>query len=152
MISLEFEANAHLDTKDRYDIITFAMEAADDNGFINSFVFERALFVYAAIILYPERKEDLVEKASSNILQTWQDLVDDDTIKEMFDNYPDDIKVLGEESAAWYSEYADWAHSARGILNTIETLSGDVLNRAATRLQSTAQESGVLEVLQVADE
>ena len=59
MINLIFEHDSHLSSQDRYDIISFAMEAADDNGFINSFVYERALYCYAAIMLYPERREEI---------------------------------------------------------------------------------------------
>jgi hypothetical protein len=44
------------------------MDAADDNGFINSFIFERALYCYAAIMLYPEHKEELAELATSNLI------------------------------------------------------------------------------------
>lgn len=68
MINLEIEKSLALDAQERYDIISFAMDAADDNGFINSFVFERALYCYAAIMLYPELKEDLSEKVASNLI------------------------------------------------------------------------------------
>jgi hypothetical protein len=68
MINLETEKSLALDAQERYDIISFAMDAADDNGFINSFVFERALYCYAAIMLYPEHKEELAELATSNLI------------------------------------------------------------------------------------
>lgn len=68
MINLETEKSLALDAQERYDIISFAMDAADDNGFINSFVFERALYCYAAIMLYPEIAEELSEKVISNLI------------------------------------------------------------------------------------
>lgn len=68
MINLETEKSLALDAQERYDIISFAMDAADDNGFINSFVFERALYCYTAIMLYPELKEDLSEKVASDLI------------------------------------------------------------------------------------
>lgn len=68
MINLETEKSLALDAQERYDIISFAMDAADDNGFINSFVFERALYCYAAIMLYPEYKEQLSELATINLI------------------------------------------------------------------------------------
>ena len=43
MIDFEKEKSLALDAQERYDIIAFAMDAADDEGFINSFIFERAL-------------------------------------------------------------------------------------------------------------
>jgi hypothetical protein len=68
MINLETEKSLALNAQERYDIISLAMDAADDNGFINSFIFERALYCYAAIILYPELREELSELATINLI------------------------------------------------------------------------------------
>ena len=68
MINLEIEKTLTFSAQDRYDIISFAMDAADDNGFINSFVFERALYCYAFMMLRPERKDELTPIAANNIL------------------------------------------------------------------------------------
>ena len=68
MINLEIEKSLTLSAQDHYDIISFAIDAADDNGFINSFVFERALYCYTFIILNPERKDELSPIAAENIL------------------------------------------------------------------------------------
>ena len=69
MINLENEKSLALDAQERYDVISFAMDAADDNGFINSFIFERALYCYAAIMLYPEKKDILSQAVAADLIQ-----------------------------------------------------------------------------------
>ena len=94
MINLEFEKTSALDAQERYDIISMAADAADDNGFINSFIFERALYCFAAIILYPDRKEELAALAANNPLDSWKKLIEDDTLQEMRENYKEELDKL----------------------------------------------------------
>lgn len=68
MINLDLEKTLALDAQERYDVISFAVDAADDNGFINSFILERALYVYAAIMLYPEKKDEVSSLIVNNLI------------------------------------------------------------------------------------
>lgn len=152
MINLEIEKTLTFSAQDRYDIISFAMDAADDNGFINSFVFERALYCYAFMMLRPERKDELAPIAAENILTCWNKLIEDNSIKEMIDDYEEEINLLAAEGQVWFEEYSDWAHSARGILDTVQMFSGDIVQNAANMLRNTAEETGVNEILDVAND
>ena len=152
MININFEKTSALDAQERYDIISYAMDAADDNGFINSFIFERALFCFAAIILYPHRKEELASAISINLLDGWKILLEDDTIQKMQEDYSEELDVLTEEAAAWFGEYSDWAHSARGILDIVQQFSGNIVQNAATSLTQTAETTGVQNLLNVAED
>lgn len=69
----------------------------------------------------------------------------------MKDQYPEEIKVLCDEGAVWYDEYADYAHSARGILEMVQAFTGNITQNAAQLLTNTAQETGVQDLLEVAD-
>lgn len=152
MINLETEKSLALDAQERYDIISFAMDAADDNGFINSFVFERALYCYAAMMLYPEYKKELAELATSNLIAAWNKILEENIFEQMIKNYETTITILCQEAENWFKEYSDWAHSARGILDIIQQFSGNIVENAANRLTTTAQETGVSNLLEVADE
>ena len=152
MINLEIEKSLALDAQERYDIISFAMDAADDNGFINSFVFERALYCYAAVMLYPELKEDLSQKITFDLIGAWNNILDEGLFEKMIKNYEATLNTLCQEAEIWFKEYADWAHSARGVLDIIQQFSGDILQNAAGKLKTTAEETGVSELLDVADE
>ena len=152
MINLEIEKTLTFSAQDRYDIISFAMDAADDNGFINSFVFERALYCYAFMMLRPERKDELTPIAANNILDCWNKLLEDNSIKEMVDDYEEEINLLAAEGQVWFEEYSDWAHSARGVLDTVQMFSGNIVQNAANMLTNTAKETGIEDILEVADE
>ena len=151
MIDFNKEKSLALDAQERYDIIAMAIDAADDNGFINSFILERALCCYAAIMLYPERSEAISEATSKDLLLSWKDLVEDDTIKSMREEHADTLEVLFEEAEIWYKEYCDYAHSARGVLEMVQSFTGDITQGAARLLTNTAQETGVQDLLEIAD-
>ena len=81
------ETTRKLTSQDIYDIIHFSAQSAEDNGFVNQYVFERALYAYAAIILYPDRKEEIGRMVSNNILDAWDALVSDGTTSDMEKNF-----------------------------------------------------------------
>ena len=152
MINLKNEKSLALDAQERYDIISFAMDAADDNGFINSFVFERALYCFAAINLYPEYKDDLVNDMQNSPIVAWNILVQNGLMDRMVESYETTLIQLSTEAKIWFDEYSDWAHSARGVLDVVQQFSGNIVQNAAIRLTDTAQETGVSNLLDIADE
>ena len=152
MINLDLEKSLALDAQERYDIISFAMDAADDNGFINSFVFERALYCFAAVILYPEQKEIISKALAVNPVETWKTLVENGFIEQMQKDYELTLNQLAAEAEQWYKEYSDWAHSARGILNIVQQFTGDFIGNAAKTLKATMEESGAEQIIDIANE
>jgi len=150
-INLDVEKQRKLSTQDMYDILHFAAQSAEDNGFVNSFVFERALFEYAAIILYPDRKDEIAKKVSDGINAAWDYLLDDGTIDDMYDNYKLDIDMLAEEGNIWLSEFTKYLHSARGLLNTFQTFSGDIVKSAVEQFKTASKNTNVQEILDIAD-
>ena len=150
-INLDFEKTSHLTTQERYDIMNFATMAAEDDGFMNSFIFERALYVFAAIRLIEDRHDEIAELAANNINTAWQTLLEDGTIDELAENYATDLNMLAQEGSIWYQEYTEYAHSARGLLNTIQTFSGDIVRNAAEQLKSASTDDGVQQILQAAE-
>lgn len=140
-----------LSAQERYDIISFAIDAAVDNGFLNSFIFSRALYVYASIILYPERKDEIAKLAAQNINEAWSTLLHDDTLDALAKDYPLEVKILNDEGIAWFDEYSKYSQSARGLLSTIQEFSGDIVQAAAEQLRNSAAQSGVQNVIEIAD-
>ena len=152
MINLENEKSLALDAQERYDIISFAMDAADDNGFINSFVFERALYCFAAITLYPERKDEIVSHMQNSPIEGWKFLINNGLIEQMQKDHESTLNQLADEAKIWFDEYADWAHSARGVLSIVQQFSGNIVQNAAASLTGAARESGVSQLLEVAED
>ena len=145
------ETTRKLTSQDIYDIIHFSAQSAEDNGFVNQYVFERALYAYAAIILYPDRKEEIGRMISNNILDAWDALVSDGTTSEMEKNFSSDIKILGEAGSVWLDDYIKYLQSARGIFSTFQTFSGDIVESTVNRFKDAFNESDAKTVLEIAD-
>ena len=145
------ETTRKLTSQDIYDIIHFSAQSAEDNGFVNQYVFERALYAYAAIILYPDRKEEIGRMVSDNILDAWDALVSDGTTSDMEKNFSSDIKILGEVGSVWLDDYIKYLQSARGIFSTFQTFSGDIVESTVNRFKDAFNESDAKTVLEIAD-
>lgn len=145
------ETTRKLTSQDIYDIIHFSAQSAEDNGFVNQYVFERALYAYAAIILYPDRKEEIGRMVSNNILDAWDALVSDGTTSDMEENFSSDIKILGEVGSVWLDDYIKYLQSARGIFSTFQTFSGDIVESTVNRFKDAFNESDAKTVLEIAD-
>ena len=153
MIDLEKEKSYALSAKDRYDILTFATDVADDGGFVNSFVFERAIYCFAAILLVEDQalKADIQGRVAANLVEAWDYLIQNDIIQELIENYREDFDILGNEGANWIEDYDKYATSARGILNLVEQFSGDIVQSAATQLNNSMNETNAANIIQIAD-
>mgnify|MGYP000622755907 FL=1 len=150
-ILFETETAKKLTSQDMYDIIHFAAQSAEDNGFVNQFVFERALYAYAAIILYPERKEEIGRMVSNNILDAWDALLADGTIEDMNKNFAIDMDALGRIGSVWLDDYIKYLQSARGILSSFQEFSGDIIQTAVEKFKTVSDEVGANQVLEIAN-
>lgn len=150
-ILFETETAKKLTSQDMYDIIHFAAQSAEDNGFVNQFVFERALYAYAAIILYPDRKEEIGSMVSNNILDSWDALLDDGTIADMNENFTVDMDALGRIGSVWLDDYIKYLQSARGILSSFQEFSGDIIQTAVEKFKTVSDEVGANQVLEIAN-
>lgn len=150
-ILFETETAKKLTSQDMYDIIHFAAQSAEDNGFVNQFVFERALYAYAAIILYPDRKEELGRIVSDNILDAWDALLTDGTIADMNENFEVDMDALGRIGSVWLDDYIKYLQSARGILSSFQEFSGDIIQTAVEKFKTVSDEVGANQVLEIAN-
>ena len=147
------EKECGLSCQERYDIINTACRMADDNGFMNSYVFERALYCCAAMYIYEDKKEQFLQELESgkNILQLWSELLKDGTINELKANYANELDLLSDESQIWFYEYTEYAHSARGLLDAFQSASEQMVHGAADQLIETAQDSDIQKAIQIAD-
>lgn len=150
-ILFETETAKKLTSQDMYDIIHFAAQSAEDNGFVNQFVFERALYAYAAIIIYPDRKEELGRIVSDNILDAWDALLADGTIADMNENFAVDMDALGRIGSVWLDDYIKYLQSARGILSSFQEFSGDIIQTAVEKFKTVSDEVGANQVLEIAN-
>lgn len=149
--TLEEELNRTLTTEQITMILDFSIQAAEDNGFISSFIFQRALYVFAAIILYPDRKEEISNLIGNDndIRLIWDVLVKDGTAERMNKEFAADMDYLGNVGEDWYNEYVDYAHSARGLLGIFNNFSGEVAQEALSSLKEISN-SGFSDIVEIA--
>lgn len=152
MLDIALEKEKTLSTQEIYEILDFAVQAAEDNGFINSFVFVRAMYMYAAIRLYEDRREELQQMINSDLLGSWDELVKDGTIENMNKDFYVDMNLLADYGQVWMDEFTAYAHSARGLLNTIQEFSADIVEQATQRLSSVVSNDDVKKVTDIAQE
>lgn len=150
-ILFETETAKKLTSQDMYDIIHFAAQSAEDNGFVNQFVFERALYAYAAIILYSDRKEEIGSMVSNNILDAWDALLADGTIADMNENFAVDMDALGRIGSVWLDDYIKYLQSMRGVFSVFQNFSGDIVESTVNRFKDAFNESDAQTVLDIAD-
>ena len=148
MFDIEYEKNKKLSTEQVSMILDLAAQAASDGGFISSYIFYRAAYVFAAQVLYPEKKDTIASTVGVgyDIRLAFDLLVQDGTIEDMQTTYKADIEKLDNAAEVWYYEVSDYQQSARGILDTINTLSGDIVKSATEQLQQVA--NGDIKVIQ----
>lgn len=150
-IDLVEEKNKVLSTQEMYEIMDFATQAAEDNGFMNSFIYQRALYLFAAIRFYEDRREEIANLVAENVNTAWDTLLEDSTLEDMAEQYAADLEMLAENGEIWFKEFTEYAHSARGLLNTIQEFTGDIVKQAAAQLQTTAEDPRIQEVLNIAE-
>ena len=151
-MNLEFEKQRKLSTQDMYDILAFAVDAAEDNGFMNSFVFERAMYEYAAIMVFQEDKETLASKVAQNVNSAWDYMLEEGYIDRLIEQYQPELDMLADCGERWMEEYTAYTHSARGLLDTVKMVSGDITQNMISQLKQTADKEGVSNLIQIADQ
>ena len=150
-IQLDTEKKRKLSTQDMYDILHFAAQSAEDNGFINQFVYERALYAYAAVILYPDRKQELAEAISNNILDAWDALIEDGTVENMDKDFSIDMEELARNGSIWLTDYSSYLQSLRGVFSSFQIFSNDIVDSAVNRFKNTFNDNKAEEVLNILD-
>ena len=152
-MNLEQEKNNVFTPQETYEIISAAIDMADDDGFVNSYVFERALYVCAARILYEDKTDEinksLIENGSPLI--TWEELLNDGTIDQMIAEHSESLDYLASLGEIWFEEYTEAAHSLRSLIDVIQTLMDGMAGNMGKQLDLFKQDVDVQNVMNIAD-
>lgn len=154
MISIETEKNRKLTTEQICVVEDYAAQAANDNGFINRFIFERAIFVFAAIAMFPDRKDEIDALVGSgyDIRLAFDWLVENGFIEKMCTEkeYSLDMENLLSIGNVWLEDVEKYEHSVLGLVGSINDFSGDILKNAVERLESVSG-GNIDEIRDIAD-
>ena len=147
MIDMKFESSRKLSTQDIYDIIDTAVRLAEDDGFINEFILERVLYECMALVVLPNRKDEIVELMEKSPLSAWDMLVEDGTVEILCKDYRQEIVHISDLTERWVESYSDHIHSTRGMLSYMN----DLTSKLTKTLEETVKKSDIPKVLEVAD-
>lgn len=141
MFDLKYEKNKKISTEQMSMILDLAAQAASDGGFMSSYIFYRAMYVFAAQVLYPEKKDVIASSIGSgyDIRLAFDLLVKDGTIEDMQSHYQDEMKELDTQGLIWMNEVREYQQSARGLVDSVNTISGDIVKTAVEQLQNVAK-------------
>lgn len=146
------ERDLRLDTQEIYDILDFAIQAADDDGFVSEYVYERAIYVYAICTLMPEYAEEVSNLITiKNPLEAWHYCCTEELIDKLVEDYSEEIEFLAEQGKIWLENYLDYAHSARGLLSTIQSFSSDIVAQTVEKFKEANNGSDIQQVLSIAE-
>ena len=153
-MQLQLEKDSVFSAQEAYQIISDAIDfAEEDGGFINSFIFERALYVCAARALY----DDKVNEINTSLLEdgspliTWDKLLKDGTIDKMVDEHKDTLDYLADLGGIWFQEYVDAAHSMRSLVDVVNTLMEGMAGNMSKQLEMFKNDAGIQNVTEIAD-
>lgn len=153
-MQLQLEKDSVFSAQEAYQIISDAIDfAEEDGGFINSFIFERALYVCAARVLYEDKADEintsLLEDGSPLI--TWDKLLEDGTIDKMIDEHKDTLDYLADLGGIWFQEYVDAAHSMRSLVDVVNTLMEGMAGNMGKQLEMFKNDAGIQNVTEIAN-
>lgn len=148
MFDIEYEKSKKISTEQMSMILDMAAQAASDGGFISSYIFPRAAYVFAAQVLYPEKKETIASSIGQgyDIRLAFDLLAQDGTLEDMQTTYAKDMEELDFNAGNWYEDVSKYQQSARGLVDSITTLSGDIVKSATEQLQQVA--NGDVKIIQ----
>lgn len=154
MIDIENEMASQLTSVQINTIMSFALGEAENDGFVNSFVFERAMAVYTYLMLMEDGDEKDEFKSymyENGVLETWDSLVKSGKAKAFVERCRDDLAWVSEVGTSMFDSYAAYMRSTRAALSTMELFSQDALENAAKSVQDAMTSDEYKNVMDIAN-
>jgi hypothetical protein len=152
MINLEQEKNCALTSQERYDIINNALAAAEDNGFLNQFVFERALNCYEVLQLIEDLDDIDAPMVEENPLNAFDHFLEMGYLDQLANNHADIVNYVGRTAAIYFEDYEKYLLSIGGVLNKAEIFSSEILQNMAGQMNDLTKNGDIQETLKIANE
>jgi len=163
MLDLNFEIISPLTTQERYEIINFALDAANDNGFLNQYVFEQAFWCKVAVYLVDDIDDEIVDMVNRNPMEAWDKMIKEEILQTLFNQYQEltintaegamsYLDYLGSITTQYFNDYKEYLLSFGGALSQTDMMSSDNLDTFTKELQSFMNNDNTLKTLNVADE
>jgi hypothetical protein len=150
-INIDMEKNRSISTQEVYDIVNFALNAANDDGNISSFVFSRMLYIALAMTVYSDRFEEIKALVEDSPLNAWDILVDDGTIEKLFADNGNDCDFIADCGQEFFQEQVSYNNSFSGSMNDLAVTLSNSINDFSENLTALASDDRINQVLKIAD-
>lgn len=152
MINIEEVLNCPLTSQEIYDMINSCLKEAEDNGFLNQFVFERALVCHEVLLLIEDLDDIDGPMVAENPLTAFDHFLEMGYIQNLVKNHTATIDYIGKIAAQYFEDYEKYLLSVGGVLNKAEIFSSEVLQNMAGQMNELTKNGDIQETLKIADE
>lgn len=152
MINIEEVLNCPLTSQEIYDMINSCLEEAEDNGFLNQFVFERALVCHEVLLLIEDLDDIDGPMVAENPLTAFDHFLEIGYIQNLIKNHTATVDYIGKVAAQYFEDYEKYLLSVGGVLNKAEIFSSEVLQNMAGQFNDLTKSGDIQETLKIADE
>lgn len=152
MINIEEVLNCPLTSQEIYDMINSCLEEAEDNGFLNQFVFERALVCHEVLLLIEDLDDIDGPMVAENPLTAFDHFLEMGYIQNLIKNHTATVDYIGKIAAQYFEDYEKYLLSIGGVLNKAEIFSSEVLQNMAGQFNDLTKNGDIQETLKIADE
>jgi len=152
MINIEEVLNCPLTSQEIYDMINSCLEEAEDNGFLNQFVFERALVCHEVLLLIEDLDDIDGPMVAENPLTAFDHFLEMGYIQNLIKNHADTVNYIGKVAAQYFEDYEKYLLSIGGVLNKAEIFSSEVLQNMAGQMNDLTKNGDIQETLKIANE
>ena len=152
MINIEEVLNCPLTSQEIYDMINSCLEEAEDNGFLNQFVFERALVCHEVLLLIEDLDDVDGPMVAENPLTAFDHFLEMGYIQNLVKNHTATVDYIGKVAAQYFADYEKYLLSIGGVLNKAEIFSSEVLQNMAGQMNDLTKNDEIKETLKIAKE
>ena len=152
MINIEEVLNCPLTSQEIYDMINSCLEEAEDNGFLNQFVFERALVCHEVLLLIEDLDDIDGPMVAENPLTAFDHFLEMGYIQDLIKNHTATVDYIGTIAAQYFADYEKYLLSIGGVLNKAEIFSSQVLQNMAGQMNDLTKNGDIQETLKIAKE
>lgn len=153
MIKVPQEKKSRLDAREINAIIMGAFDEATDGGFVNRFMFERAMYVYAYIVISSKNgdKNDIASSIDGqSVLDIWNTLLQDGTAEKVMKEYENELVLVQDAANDMFDDYRDYQRSIRGVAGAVGGIIDNITNSLSTIAETGLSSEQYKEIMDIA--
>lgn len=153
MIDMELEKQSTLTAKDINDLLAFAIGESENDGFVNRYVFERAMYTYLYLLLAEGDEQEKVRNSinENGVLVVWQELVGTGKIEQMAQEHQTELTLAERASADVFDDYNAYSKSIRASFANIQSVSSNIMENAAKQMSQMLSSDQYKDIMDIAE-